>query len=728
MDALSRPGGLPYPDSQILHDLGEHFAAGYFELPDVTPFRRWSRAVRRRFEHAWLPPYDGSRLYPTGNCHPPSTVYQNRILAPQFSYTWSFDQRACERYAATSDRRQRDTLHALAGMFRKHGHHAWDLKTPHTVAGNCYTHSVPNYQRVLAEGLDTYDERIAAHLKEVQGLLDDARTDFYLGLQEVVSGIRSWHQRMIDHLLEWKRNDPESRSRRDRLVSALKRVPFQPVRTFFEALVAHNVIFYLDDCDNPGRLDLELAPFYEADVAKGRITRDEALALISEFTQIVCDNGTWSASIGGTDPSGSPAFNEVTLLCLEAVKGRHRPNYQLRARQDMPDTTWEAALQAIGSGCGQPALHNEELYLKSLRAAEPRLTDEDLAWWNGAGCTETLIQGHTNCGCIDAGINLLLILEQTLIDELPGARSWDDFLVAYKKRISATVEQITSDLNNIFRNRAKHVPQPMRTLFTDDCIDRGLDFNAGGARYNWSLINAAGLANVVDSLAVVRETVFERKEVNRIGLLETLRSDFKDNDLYLRRIDQCPRFGNDRLVVDRLAAELLSFVYSEIRSRRIVRGDGPFLPACIMFQSAAPAGRDIGATPDGRRAGAPIADSIGPYQGRDKDGPTAMLKSVTRLPLHLATGTPVLNLRLSKSMFGTPESRAKVRDLIRGYFEMGGMQVQISVADQETLRDAIEHPERHENLIVRVGGFSSKFNALSEDLKLAILERTEHEL
>jgi len=716
------------PDSQILHALGEHFAAGCFELPDATPFRRWSRAVLRRLEHAWLPPYDGSRLYPTGNCHAPPTVYQNRILAPQYSHTWSFDRNACERYAATSDRRQRDTLHALAGAFRQPDLQRRVLDSPHTVAGNCSTHSVPNYQRITAEGLEDYDKRIAAHLKEVQGSLDDTKTDFYLGLQEVVSGIRRWHQRMIDHLLEWDRNAPESRSRRDRLVSALKRVPFQPARTFFEALVAHNLVFYLDDCDNPGRLDLELAPFYEADVAKGRITRDEALELMKEFTQIVCDNGTWSATIGGTDEADSPAFNEVTLLCLEAVRGKHRPNYELRVRKDMPDDTWDFALQAIGSGCGQPALHNEELYLDSLRKAEPRLTTKDLAWWNGAGCTETLIQGHTNCGCIDAGINLLLLLEQTLIDELPGARSWDDFLVAYKKRISETVAQVTADLNNVYRHRFKHVPQPMRTLFTDDCIDRGLDFNAGGARYNWSLIGAAGLANVADSLVAVRETVFERKEVNRIGLLEILQSDFKNNNIYLRRIDQCPRFGNDRPVVDRLAAEILSFTYSEIRSHRIVRGDGPFLPACVMFQSAAPAGKDIGATPDGRRAGAPIADSIGPYQGRDRNGPTAMLKSVARLPLHLATGTPVLNLRLNKSMFTTQESRAKVRDLIRGYFEMGGMQVQISVADQETLRDAIEHPELHENLIVRVGGFSSKFNALSNDLKLAILERTEHEL
>ena len=145
-----------------------------------------------------------------------------------------------------------------------------------------------------------------------------------------------------------------------------------------------------------------------------------------------------------------------------------------------------------------------------------------------------------------------------------------------------------------------------------------------------------------------------------------------------------------------------------------------------MFETYTNAGRAVGATPDGRLAGEPLADSIGPCQGRDTHGPTAMLRSVARLPLHLATGTPVLNVRFSKRLFGDPRGREKIRHLIRTFFDLGGMQIQVNVVDQAVLRDAIAHPQRHEDLIVRIGGYSTYFNRLSAELKQTMLERTEH--
>jgi formate C-acetyltransferase len=188
----------------------------------------------------------------------------------------------------------------------------------------------------------------------------------------------------------------------------------------------------------------------------------------------------------------------------------------------------------------------------------------------------------------------------------------------------------------------------------------------------------------------------------------------------------CPKFGNDDDRVDALAVAVAEAAFDEVRRGRAWRGGAPFQPACIMFVTYADAGLPVPATPDGRRAGEPVADSIGPMQGRDRHGPTAMLRSVSKLPLGKATGTPILNIRVSPALLKAREGRDKFKALARAYFGMGGLQLQATVVDQEVLRDAIAHPERHGDLIVRIGGYSEYFNNLSPALKRAVMERTEY--
>jgi formate C-acetyltransferase len=264
-------------------------------------------------------------------------------------------------------------------------------------------------------------------------------------------------------------------------------------------------------------------------------------------------------------------------------------------------------------------------------------------------------------------------------------------------------------------------------LLIDDCIDNGREFNAGGARYNWSVINVAGLANTIDSLAAVREVVFEKKEKTGAELLKILLNNYEGDEAFRRRLSQCPRFGNDDERADDIAKDISDFVFREFLRYAPWRG-GKFLASCLMFVTYAGAGEPVKATPDGRFAGEPLADSAGPYQGRDKNGPTAMLKSVATIPHHLAPGTLVVNARFTKDFFTTDNGRAKMQDLVRTYFDMGGMQLQINVVDQELLKDAIAHPEKYEDLIIRIGGYSEYFNRLSPVLKQTVLERTEHGL
>ncbi|MGC9349316.1 MAG: pyruvate formate lyase family protein [Anaerolineae bacterium] len=713
------------PDVSVLARMGERFAAGYFELPDASPMRRWSRAVRRRFEHRALVPYQGELLYPSGPWTP-DVVPENRIVAPSYSFTWTFNRSAWERAleeAATAAEgvTLRDLKTAMEALEEKRS--VWD--SPHTVGGRGYTHSIPNYGRVLREGLDAHAARVQAGLASAAERADPDKRDFYLGLADVLAGIRAWHRRILDELRAWDAPTAQQAQRRARLLKALERVPFQPARSFYEAVVAYNFVFYLDDCDNPGRLDRELDPYYRHDVEGGILERDDALAMLRAFTDNVCAHNAWSAAIGGSLEDGTPAYNEVTRLCLEAVRNKHRPSYELGVRDDMPDAVWATALETVSTGCGQPAFYNDRAYIEGLRQADLGVREEDLVLWNGGGCTETMIHGRSNVGSLDAGIHLPLILEETLARDLAQVSSFDQLLARFKEDITEVVEDITAGVNALQVAKAAWAPQPMRTLLIDDCIDRGVEFNAGGARYNWSVVNVAGLANVVDSLAAVREVVFEKGEVVAEALMTALAQDFSGREVLRQRLRRCPRFGNDIAGVDELAADIAHHVFEAFRGRVPWRG-GRFLPSCIMFTTYAIEGAKVGATPDGRRAGDPLADSIGPAAGRDRHGPTAMLRSVTRLPLHLAVGTPVLNMRFSKKLLTSAEGRQAVRDLISTYFRLGGMQIQLSVMDREVLEDAMAHPERHEDLIVRVGGFSAYFNGLSPELQRTIVERTEH--
>ncbi|MEW6358430.1 MAG: pyruvate formate lyase family protein [Planctomycetota bacterium] len=711
------------PDVAVLKDLREFFAAGYFEKPDVSPVIRWSRAVRRRFENRTPTPYDGGLLYPCGR-RLPAPLTEDRCLQPSYSFTWQVNGEALNQAVeGAKDAQQREALQALRDALRVETERVNVAHTPHTIGGWGYTHSIPNYGRILREGLDAHALRIERGLSDAEGNGEDG-VDFYDGLRDVVKGVRAWHENLLAHLRSWFSDDAEQCRNRERLVGALSRVPFQPARSFFEAMVAYNFIYYLDDCDNPGRMDQELQPFYENN---DEISREEAAALIAAFADNVCANGGWSAAIGGTRPDGQSGYNDVTRLMIEAAHGRYRPSLELRVRPDMPDDVWEAALDAVATGSGNPAFYNEELFLNGLLDADLGLTKSDATWWNGGGCTETMVHGMSNVGSIEAGINLPLVFEKTLRERLPKATSFDDFVQGFKADVAATVAEIVDCVNRNQEAKARWRPQPMRSLLIDDCIDQGIDYNAGGARYNWSVVNVAGLSNITDSLAAIREVVFDKKEKSPDELIGILDRNFEGDEPFRRRLMQCPRFGNDRPEVDGIAADLAGFIFREFLRYRPWRG-GKFLPSCIMFVTYGRVGADIGAMPDGRLASEPVADSIGPVQGRDKSGPTAMFKSVTRLPLHLALGTPILNARFAKALFQNEESRAQLRHLIETYFKMGGMQLQISVVSKEDMLAAQKNPEQYQDLIVRIGGYSEYFTRLDRALQESVIARTEHEV
>lgn len=695
--------------AEILNRLGEHFAAGYLEPEEASVVFRMACGLRNHLAHLELPEYRGDWLHPRG-----VTIWGGDESVIHHYVKLGYDQNTLDRKRAAA---QTEEEHKALDAVETFGQSL-------PPAGG-YTHSIPFYGRLLREGLDGYQARVFAGLRQAEERADLQRSDFYNALLIVLEGVAEFHRQVLESVQAARLEDPVSEARRKTLLAALAVVPFSPATTFFEALVGTHFLFTLDGCDDLGRFDQDLWDYYRADKEAGRSTREECLEWIKSLWQHVDECGAWNVALGGTTEEGHSAANELTILCLEAARHRRRPNLALRLREDTPEEVWDAALDTISTGCGLPALYCEENYLRSLREAHLGPPEKDLVHYAFGGCTETMIHGRSNVGSLDHIINLPKLLVEALHDHLTSCSSFEAFVEAYKDHTRRAVRRLVEEVNQWQETKARHYPQLIRSLLIDDCIENGREYADGGARYNWSVVNVEGLGNVIDSLCAVREVVFDQRELTGEALLKILSEDFADSEPLRKRLEKCPRYGNGHPTADAMAQEISRFVFHELMSYSPWRG-GRFLPSCLMFVTYGVEGHCVGATPDGRRAGEPIADSAGAVQGRDRNGPTALLRSVAGLDQIHAPGTLVVNVRFSKKIL-RPENRQKVKDLIRTYFRLGGMQIQVNVVDQEILKDALAHPERHDDLIIRIGGYSEYFNNLSHELKVSVLERTEHE-
>lgn len=644
-----------------LFEYKEYGAAGLYEEPDRSLFYRKALGLRRFYEHCEVPAYRGELLYPSG-----------RIFCPNYMNGLAVDWKNLEQNCQEMAERIREDFMRYRSTVPKE----------HTVAGDMYTHSMPNYERILAEGLISYIPRIEK--------IGDR--DMREGLLHLVEGICSYVERCVAYLI--------SVQAQEKLVEALKQVPLYPARDIYEAVVAWNFVLYLDSCDNLGSVSSGLKPYH-----KGEDITDLLRNLYSNLDE----NGGYSMAIGAED---SP----LTVQCLEASKGKRRPMIELFVDENTPEEIWEKAFEVIRTSNGQPAFYNPKALLGGLQKRFPVITDADVKKFCGGGCTEAMLAGLSCVGSLDAGINLPLILEQCMKTELETAESFEEF---YRKYIAAAEEvmaEVTREIGNSQRERAKLNPLPLRTLMVDDCIDNGLDFNNGGARYQWSIVNIAGMINVIDAMLVIRDLVFTEKVYTPSEMLKLL----ADNDTgLLERARKHPvSFGTDSEDANAFTKRLSEDIYSMLDDKKPYFGEG-FLPASIQFMSQVGAGKPVGATPDGRTAGSPLCDSLAAIFGKDVKGPTALLNSVTQLDLKRALGVPVLNFNVN------PGFRNEIlKTLILGYMKQGGIQMQITCVSGEMLEDAYQNPENYRNLVVRVGGYSEYFCRLSDELKRMVIERT----
>ena len=543
-----------------------------------------------------------------------------------------------------------------------------------------------------------------------------------------------------------------------------RKVPANAPETFHEMLQHYwfihlGVITEVNPWDsfNPGRLDQHLYPFYKQDIEDGSLTKESAIELLEAFWVkfnnhpsppkmgvTALESNTYTdfslIKLGGVKEDGSDAVNELTYIILDVIEEMRilQPSSMVQVSKKNPDKFIERAIKITKTGFGQPSIFNTDAIIKELVNQGKDLIDAR----NGgaSGCVETGAFG-TESYILTGYFNLNKILEITLnngIDPKTGKfigiktgdprsfSSIEELLEAYKHQLNYFADIKLKGNNIIEKLYAEQLPVPFLSLIIEDCIANGVDYNAGGARYNTSYVQGVGLGSVTDNLTSIKYNVFDKKNVTMDELLNAMEANFEGYE-QLRHdlIYETPKYGNDDDYADMHAVDVFNIFYDAINGKPTYRG-GKFRINMLPTTSHVYFGSVMKATPDGRKESEPLSEGISPFQGADKKGPTAVLKSAAKID-HIKTGGTLLNQKFSPSFFKDDQSITKLGHLVRSYFRMDGHHIQFNVVDAKTLRDAQKHPEKYSDLIVRVAGYSDYFNDLGEDLQNEIIRRTEHE-
>lgn len=543
-----------------------------------------------------------------------------------------------------------------------------------------------------------------------------------------------------------------------------RKVPAHVPETFHEMLQHYwfihvGIITELNPWDsfNPGRLDQHLYPVYQKGIAEGTLTKEGAEELLQSFwvkfnnhpappkTGITArESNTYTdfalINLGGVKPDGSDAVNELSYLMLDVIEEMRilQPSSMVQLSKKNPDSFIHRAIKITKTGFGQPSIFNTDAIIQELVRQGKSL--EDARNGGASGCVESGAFG-TEAYWLTGYFNLPKVLEITLhngVDPQTGKRlgpqtgdprnfgSFEELMAAFQIQLKHFVDIKIKGNCAIEQVYGSMLPAPFLSLFIDDCIANGKDYNAGGARYNSSYIQGVGLGSITDSLTSIRHNVFDRKLVTMEQLLSVLGTDFNEADeLRAKLVYETPKFGNDDDYADQHALEVFNMLWTMIDGRPTARG-GQFRLDMLPTTCHVYFGSVIGATPDGRLATKPLSEGISPVQGADRKGPTAVIKSVSKID-HIKTGGTLLNQKFAPEFFDGPESIAKVGQLVRTYFKFDGHHIQFNVVSAATLRDAQRHPENHADLIVRVAGYSDYFNDLTPELQEEIIRRTEHQ-
>ena len=620
------------------------------------------------------------------------------------------------------------------------------LRTIPPYPGGDAGHFHPDYEKLFRVGVRGIREEIQSRMdasataEQRTPILGMASRTFYQACDIAIQGLSEYARRVAEECEDAATaSDENSAKRWQELAQICRRVSTEPPATFHEAIqlmyLTIIALWFGEDhgLTTPGRMDQTLLPFYEADLAAGRITRNDALELICclyiQLNMILGPGSAESVMVGGRDRDGNDVTNELTYLCLAARMATQLvyPTVGLAWHEGTPGELTDFACQMISTGIGDPAFFNDELISSGLR--DHGVSEADSYNYMNSTCVEIKVVGASNMWVTAPYFNcpkaLLEVMDFVADGSILEPSAFDELNLRVKERIVETVRGAAEGLDGVWHRRAETGCFPLASCLINDCLERGMDFDRGGAKYNWVENSFVGLANLVDGLVAIKHLVYDSKELSLCDLREILQADYEGHESLRQRIvNRIPSYGNNNGEPDELAVEWAEFLEETTESNTV--GLHSYVPGFFCWVVHERFGAELGATPDGRHAGFPLADGAGAAQGREKSGPTASVISTTKWNHKKVIGGLVHNVRFSKNALRTDESLAALRNLIKTYLKRGGFEIQVNVVSADVLRDAQEHPENYPDLLVRVAGYSDYFVHLNPNMQAEVIARTEH--
>ncbi len=639
-------------------------------------------------------------------------------------------------------------------------------------------HCAVDYGALLRLGLKDYARRAQEKLDalDLTDYKNIQKSYFYRAILLVVDAVKNFAKRYADLAAETaaKTPDPARRAELLEMSRILYKVPYHPAESFQEALQSlwlTHLALQIESNGHSlsyGRMDQYLDPYYEKDLAAGKITQGQAKELLCNLwlkTYTINKIRSWShtqfsagsplyqnVTIGGQTPAGEDAVNPTSWLILQTVAQCHltQPNLTVRYHKAMADDFLRECIEVVRCGFGMPAFNDDEVIIPSF--IEKGVKPEDAYNYSAIGCVETAVPGKWGYRCTGMSFlnfpKALLIAMNDGTDPASGTKLCEG---AGHFKDFTTFQQVLDCWDKVIREMCRQctiidatcdmvleqdTADILCSALTDDCIERGLNMKEGGAVYDFISDLQVGIANLADSLAAIKKVVFEDKAVTPAQLWQALQHDFQGPAYsHIRGLLQAaPKYGNDDDYVDQLVVNAYNVYIDEMKKYHNTRyGRGPiggiYYAGTSSISANVPQGAGTLATPDGRRAGEPLAEGCSPSHAADKNGPTAVFKSVSKLPTKEITGGVLLNQKVTPQMLEKEENRQKLLSLLRTFFNrLHGYHVQFNVVSRDTLLDAQAHPENHRDLIVRVAGYSAFFNVLSKKTQDDIIARTEQTL
>lgn len=640
-------------------------------------------------------------------------------------------------------------------------------------------HLAVNYNKVLTEGLKGYEERVKG-LRAEMDLTDPESIDkniFYKAVLIVIDAVHTFslrYSRLASELAE-KETDSKRKNELMEISRICAKVPYEPAASFKEAIQAVWFIQLILQIESNGhslsygRFDQYMYPYYRKDLEVGSITKEEALELLTclwiktlTINKVRSQAHTLSSAgspmyqnvtIGGQTTDKKDAVNPLSFLVLQSVAQTRltQPNLTVRYHKNLNKEFFDECIEAMKLGFGMPALNNDEIIIPSF--INWGVKEEDAYNYSAIGCVETAVPGKWGYRCTGMSyINfprVLLCAMNNGVDLTSGKQftkgygyftemeTYEDLLSAWDKTVREMTKYSVIVENAIDKASERDVPDILCSALTDDCIGRGKTIKEGGAVYDFISGLQVGIANMADSLAAIKKLVYEEKKITKEQLWNAILDDFQSPEnkkIQKLLINEAPKYGNDNDEVDQLVVEAYDSYLDEIKkypNTRYHRGPIGGIRYGGTSSISANVGQGMGtcATPDGRNAFEPLAEGCSPAHNADKNGPTAVFKSVSKLRTEKITGGVLLNQKMTPQMLSTEENKQKLEMLIKAFFNrLHGYHVQYNIVSRETLIDAQKHPEDHKDLIVRVAGYSAFFHVLSKKTQDDIIERTEQTL